>query len=155
MEIIQAAGGIVWKDQAGGRRLAVVRRARRGDWTLPKGKLEQGESFEEAALREVAEETGCEARLGAFAATSVYDSRHGPKVVLFWHMALVRQGQLPADGEVDAVAWLTPAAALRRLDRERDRRLLRTALAVGASPIESVASSQRRHRPRKVAIIAA
>jgi 8-oxo-dGTP diphosphatase len=136
MEIVQAAGGILWRATTSGRRLAVIHRSQRGDWTLPKGKLEKGESFEEAALREVAEETGCQARLGAFAGTSLYESRRGPKVVLFWHMTLVREGPLPTLDEVDEVAWLTPAAALRTVDRERDRQLLRAALSGGASEFE-------------------
>lgn len=125
---MRAAGGIVWKSTRSGRLVAVIHRQQRGDWTLPKGKLESDESFEEAALREVAEETGCEVLLGAFAGASVYESRRGPKVVLFWHMALVREGPVPGGDEVDEVAWLPPAAALRRLNRERDRMLLRAAL---------------------------
>ncbi len=118
----------MWKAGPGARRLAVIHRPHREDWSLPKGKLQEGEGFEEAALREVAEETGCEVRLGAFAGTTLYVSRRGPKIVLYWHMALVREGK-PPSGEVDEVVWLTPAEALRRLDNERDRRLLRGALA--------------------------
>ncbi len=110
--------------------LAVIR-TRRGIWTLPKGKLRAGEDFEDAALREVEEETGCTGRLGAFAGAIAYTSRRGPKLVLYWHMTVVRERPLAPNDEVDEVAWLTPGEALRRLDRERDLRLLRDALMGG------------------------
>ncbi|MGB2603427.1 MAG: NUDIX domain-containing protein, partial [Candidatus Sulfotelmatobacter sp.] len=63
MNVILAAGGVLSRQTpAGGDEVLVVHRKRYGDWTLPKGKLKPGESFAAAALREVAEETGCRAR---------------------------------------------------------------------------------------------
>jgi 8-oxo-dGTP diphosphatase len=121
MALIRAAGGLLWRPGPGGPLLALVHRPRRGDWTLPKGKLAPGERWEEAALREVREETGCPARITAFAATSLYRSRRGPKLVLYWHMVLAGRGLSPQGDEVDAVAWVPPSEALRRLDRPRDR----------------------------------
>ena len=58
---VEAAGGVVLDDEG---RVALVHRPRYDDWSLPKGKLEPGEAFEEAALREVEEETGMRCRLG-------------------------------------------------------------------------------------------
>ena len=58
-DLIEAAGGVVVRDG----QVALVHRPRYDDWTLPKGKLDPGESFEEAALREVEEETGLRAHL--------------------------------------------------------------------------------------------
>jgi 8-oxo-dGTP diphosphatase len=127
MDVVQAAGGIMWRADPRGRVLAAIR-TKRGIWTFPKGKLRAGENFEDAALREVEEETGCMARLGAFAGAITYSSRRGPKLVLYWHMTVVRERPLVPNDEVDEVAWLTPGEALRRLDRERDVRLLREAL---------------------------
>ena len=61
---VAAAGGVVLRrDGAGLSRVAVIHRPKYMDWSLPKGKLENGEGFEEAALREVEEETGFRARL--------------------------------------------------------------------------------------------
>ena len=57
---VDAAGGVVVRDG----RVLLVHRPRYDDWSLPKGKLDPGESFEEAALREVEEETGLRCRLG-------------------------------------------------------------------------------------------
>ncbi len=125
MSIIRAAGGLVWREERGTRRLAVVHRPHRSDWSLPKGKLEEGEAWDDAAVREVCEETGCEARLGPFAGVVHYFRKETPKVVLFWNMELVAEGPLRFPEEVDEVAWLKPEEALRRLDYETERELLR------------------------------
>ena len=128
MGIIRAAGGLLWRDDGGARRIAVIHRPHREDWSLPKGKLEDGEGWEEAALREVREETGCEARIVSFAGVAHDLRRRSPKIVLYWNMDLAREGALDAPGEVDEVAWLLPAAALNRLDHDGDREILEEAL---------------------------
>jgi len=130
--IVRAAGGLLWRASPSGPRIALVHRPRRDDWSLPKGKLDDGESWEEAALREVEEETGCVPRLGAFAGATSYFAKKAPKLVLYWHMTLVRNGKLDAGDEIDEVAWMSPEEALARLDYEVDRRLVRRAPPGGA-----------------------
>lgn len=122
---MRAAGGLLWRDgEDGAPRVAIVHRPRRRDWSLPKGKLDRGEGFRRAALREVEEETGCAARLLGFAGLTLYrDGKGRPKLVLYWHMALEREGA-PGGDEVDEVAWLPVDAALERLTFPADRRLL-------------------------------
>jgi len=128
MQLVRAAGGILWRETSAGRRLAVIHRARRDDWSLPKGRLDPGESFRRAAIREVSEETGCEVLLGSFAGAKLYLDRPQPKLVLYWHMKFVR-GDLPLHAEeVDEVAWLSRREALARLDHSSDRLLLMRAL---------------------------
>jgi len=134
LPVVRAAGGLLWRPDPAGARVAVVHRPRRSDWTLPKGKLDGGESFEEAALREVEEETGCAGRITGFAGATSYLGRKVPKLVLYWHMALVREGEPDAGDEVDEVAWLTPAEAIPRLSYEADRRLLARAAAGPRGP---------------------
>jgi 8-oxo-dGTP diphosphatase len=130
MEIIRAAGGLVWR----ARSLAVVHRPRRRDWSLPKGKLERGESWEAAALREVEEETGCRASLLEFAGATHHRVSRGPKLVLYWHMSALDVAPRSPDDEVDEVAWLEPTLAVERLDHEDERRLAaRAARRVGAA----------------------
>lgn len=129
MGLILAAGGVVWRSAGQGARVAVIHRPRRDDWSLPKGKLVDGEGWAEAAIREVREETGCACRLAEFAASTWYVPNRTPKVVLFWNMALQREGELDAGDEVDEVRWLKPRAALERLDHESERRVLERALA--------------------------
>ncbi len=132
--VVRAAGGLLWREGPSGLRLALVHRPRRNDWSLPKGKLDDGEAWEQAALREVQEETGCEARITGFAGATSYLGRRAPKIVLYWHMALVREGRLDAGDEIDRVAWLAPAVAMTRLDYELDRRLLARSPTGGVRP---------------------
>src|SRR5512142_583056 len=130
MDLIRAAGGLLWREgKDGKRRLAVIHRPHREDWSLPKGKLEDGERWEAAALREVEEETGCRARIVSFAGVVHYVPRRTPKVVVFWHMELVKEGPLVHVDEVDEVVWLTREEALRRLDHEGEREVLVEATA--------------------------
>jgi len=129
MSIIRAAGGLLWREgEDGRRRLAVVHRPHRRDWSLPKGKLKDGERWEDAAIREVGEETGCRARVVSFAGVVHYVPKRTAKVVLFWNMELLEEGPLRFPEEVDRVSWLTAPEALRRLDYESERELLLEAL---------------------------
>src|ERR1700737_1240407 len=101
MALVRLAGGILWGAGGGGPRGAVTPPPRQRDWSLPKGRLDDGESWEEAALREVQEETGCEARITSFAGAAAYVPRRTPRLALYWHLALVRERKPEAgdDGE--------------------------------------------------------
>jgi 8-oxo-(d)GTP phosphatase len=136
--IIRAAGGILWRSGRRGQRVAVIHRPRQDDWTLPKGKLEVGEAWQAAALREVHEETGCTARLGAFAGASCYDIKRGLKMVLYWHMEVACQSHLERLHEFDEVRWLTPDDALATLDHARERLVLQRACERRASGVEAL-----------------
>jgi len=127
MAVVRAAGGVLWRRDAGRPRIALVHRPRHGDWSLPKGKLRNDEGWEEAALREVEEETGCQGRISGFAGATCYVPRRAPKVVLYWHMTLEREGPLEAGDEIDEVVWLEPEEALARLDYEPEKRLVERA----------------------------
>jgi len=123
---IRAAGGVVF-DDAG--RVAVVHRPRHGDWSLPKGKLDEGEGWEAAALREVQEECGLRCRLESELPTSDYRVGGRPKRVRWWRMSVVEDlGFAPADDEVDELRWLAPAEAEALLTYAGDRRLVRLAV---------------------------
>jgi 8-oxo-dGTP diphosphatase len=120
--IVRAAGGIVRRDGE----VLLVHRPKYDDWTFPKGKVDEGESDEDAALREVEEETGLRCSIGAELASSSYtDSRGRPKVVRYWLMR-PEGGRFEPTREVDEIAWLTLRTAERRLSYERDRELLRS-----------------------------
>ena len=122
-DVILAAGGLVWKDSARSR-IALIHRPKYDDWTLPKGKLTDGESWLDGAIREVREETGFEVRPGDFAAGCVYLTRSGPKVVLYWHMQIDGEGRFEKSDEVDALEWMGVEEARRRLTHARERRVL-------------------------------
>jgi 8-oxo-dGTP diphosphatase len=123
---ILAAGGVLWRRAGDGRReFAVVYRPKYDDWTLPKGKLDPGESFEEAAVREVEEETGMRCRLGRRLGDTHYRDRHDrPKLVQWWAMECDRDsGEFAPNDEVSKLEWLPPEQARERLTYERDREL--------------------------------
>jgi 8-oxo-dGTP diphosphatase len=131
IRLIRAAGGLLWRDTEQGRQLLVVHRQRYDDWTLPKGKLEKGESWEEAALREVEEETGCRASISEFAGVVSYVPEKRPKVVLFFHMStLGKCSETPRESgrEVDGYRWLTISDAIDLLNYDGERRLLQELL---------------------------
>ena len=124
---ILAAGGVVWRKGDDGRpEFAVIYRPKYDDWTLPKGKLDPGETFEQAALREVEEETGLRCRLGKRLGDTHYRDRHDrPKLVQWWAMeAEPGSGEFTPNDEVSELEWLSPADARRRLMYERDRELV-------------------------------
>jgi 8-oxo-dGTP diphosphatase len=132
MAFVRLAGGILWREGSAGPRLAVIHRPRQADWSLPKGRMDERESWEQAALREVEEETGCEARITSFAGAASYVQRRTPRLVLYWHMALIREEPFAASKEVDELVWLAPADALARLDHETERRVLQRSRPPGA-----------------------
>jgi 8-oxo-dGTP pyrophosphatase MutT (NUDIX family) len=122
-ELIRAAGGLLWRPVQSGYEIAVIRRQRYGDWTLPKGKLDPGEDWTAAALREVREETGFAAKLLGFAGALTYATDKGPKVVRYWHM-LPRGEPGPVENEVAELVWLPIADARERLDYDLERGIL-------------------------------
>jgi 8-oxo-dGTP pyrophosphatase MutT (NUDIX family) len=87
--VILAAGGIVGRETPNGQEVIVIHRRHHDDWTLPKGKLKRGESFPQAAIREVREETGCVVQLGEFLGAVSYEVKGVPKVVLYWRVSVV------------------------------------------------------------------
>ncbi len=129
-EFVRAAGGIVWRD-SNRRELAVIYRDRYepDECCLPKGKLDPGEDWERAAVREVLEETGCEAEIAGFAGVLHYHVGNGPKVVVYFDMLAIGEGAFLPSAEVTKMAWLTPTAALDELAHEGERELLRDFLA--------------------------
>ncbi len=115
----------MWRRGAEGPVVAVVHRPRHADWGLPKGKLDAGERWQDAALREVREETGYHAELGEFAGVVAYETQGAPKIVLFWNMRAHGEPSFEPGEEVDAVEWLPLEEAVRRLDYSDERELLR------------------------------
>jgi 8-oxo-dGTP diphosphatase len=122
---IRAAGGLVCRRaEHGAAEVLIVHRPAYGDWSFPKGKLEPGESEEDAAVREVEEETGLRCRLDRELATTRYrDARGRSKTVRYWLMTPVG-GRLEAANEVDEARFVPLDEAPALLTYQRDRELL-------------------------------
>lgn len=125
---VRAAGGAVWRrDRDGDLEVVLVHRPRYDDWSLPKGKADHGEESIDAALREVAEETGLACTAGAELPRTRYADRHGrPKVVRYWAMTVIGggPGDFSPNDEIDQVVWLKEAEARARLTYARDLAVL-------------------------------
>jgi 8-oxo-dGTP diphosphatase len=119
---VEAAGGIVLDDDG---RVALVHRPRYDDWSLPKGKLDPGESFEEAALREVEEETGMRCRLlDELDPVEYRDNKGRQKLVRYWLMAVDQDPGFVPNDEVDELRWVQPEEAAELLTYAHDAELV-------------------------------
>ena len=125
VDVIQAAGGLVWRNANGRKELLIIHRPKHDDWTLPKGKLEPGESWKEAALREVLEETVCQVEIENFAGCICYTPKDVPKIVLYWNMKLIDEGNFKPNKEVDQIRWLKVDEALAILGYQSERELIK------------------------------
>jgi 8-oxo-dGTP diphosphatase len=125
---ISAAGAVVWRpgERDGSVEIAVVHRPKYDDWSLPKGKLERGESSRVAAVREVAEETGFRVELGRRLGRVRYpvrDPEPATKVVGYY-AARALDGEFVPGDEVDGLRWLSTDAAPAALSYSHDERIL-------------------------------
>ena len=103
-------------------RILAVHRPRHDDVSLPKGELEDGESREEAALREVEEETGLRCVLDGEVGRTHYVVADGPKEVRYFRMTA--DGEARPQNEVDEVRWVPLADAPALLTYERDAEVI-------------------------------
>ena len=95
------------------------------DWSLPKGKLDPGESFEDAALREVEEEVGLVCELENELPSVTYtDNKGRPKIVRWWAMQVVDDHGFEPNDEVDQMRWLPIDEALALLSYPTDKATL-------------------------------
>lgn len=127
-----SSGGAVIDDRNGGPHVALIATRRKTRWGLPKGAVSHGETSEQAALREVLEETGLEAAIIRPLDTIEYFFRAGDtlirKRVDFYLMRYVAGELTPQLSEVDDVEWVPLPEAIQRASFESERKLLEMAL---------------------------
>lgn len=125
-KIVLAAGAVLWRpgDRESADEVAVIHRPRYDDWSLPKGKVDPGETEPVTAVREVFEETGHHVQLGRRIATVSYPIPPGTKKVQYWS-ARNLGGSFAPNNEVDDLIWLPAAAAIKKVTYPYDRKILR------------------------------
>lgn len=119
-----AAGALLWReDKKRGLQVAVIHRPRYDDWSLPKGKVDPGESLPQTAVREIVEETGFTTELGWLLGYVHYPVGSRTKVVYYW-TAEVTGGAFTANEECDELRWVSPDEAHELLTYDIDRDVL-------------------------------
>src|SRR3954451_10892574 len=99
----------------------LVHRPRYDDWSLPEGKRDPGETDEQCAVREVAEETGLRCALGRELLPTRYVDRKGRhKLVRYWEMQLLASRPFVPNDEIDELAWIPLADAAAHLTYPHD-----------------------------------
>lgn len=151
-EEVSAGGVLVDRGQ-----VLVIRHAR-GEWIMPKGHLEAGEGPEQAALREVREETGLEAEILAPLGETAYAYRRKGEDLLrpkrvFWYLmrpvtSRERLSLLTEEGLLEA-CWLGWTQARRRLTWSGDRAILQRAEKLAAPPGDDGSPRQSDRLPEK------
>lgn len=124
--IVRAAGAVLWRHTKGKAiEIAIIHRPRYDDWSLPKGKLENGEMHIGCAFREVLEETGVTPIFGPEIGEVVYIVGNEKKIVKYWAAMAsnIPYGQ-PDEHEVDEILWLDPTAAKKKLTLDDDRSIV-------------------------------
>ncbi|MBV5242818.1 NUDIX hydrolase [Mycolicibacterium sp. PAM1] len=130
---IMAAGAVLWRPQDGtdAPEIAIIHRPRYDDWSLPKGKVDPGETDTVAAVREIEEETGFRSHLGRRLPTVTYPVDGAVKKVRYWAARAVGGEFVPND-EVDEMKWLPADRAIAELGYPHDRKVVRRFLKLPA-----------------------
>jgi 8-oxo-dGTP pyrophosphatase MutT (NUDIX family)/phosphohistidine phosphatase SixA len=132
-DVIRAAGVVLTRNRDGVAEVLLVHRPLRADWSLPKGKIDEGEHVITAAVRECDEETGYTPILGAPLPTQQYSVLGRPKVVNYWRASIgVEEGFAP-DDEIDEIRWIPAHEAADHLTYAADVALIEHAISTPAT----------------------
>jgi 8-oxo-(d)GTP phosphatase len=123
---VLAAGAVLWRPNGdpAAPEIAIIHRPRYDDWSLPKGKVDPGETEPVTAVREVLEETGYASHLGRRLTAVSYPVEQGIKKVRYWSARCV-DGAFTPNLEVDELKWLPASEAMKQLEYPYDRKVLR------------------------------
>jgi 8-oxo-(d)GTP phosphatase len=123
---VLAAGAVLWRPNGDPAEpeIAIIHRPRYDDWSLPKGKVDHGETEPVTAVREVHEETGYTSHLGRRLTAVSYPVEQGIKKVRYWAARCV-DGTFTPNAEVDELKWLPVSEAMKQLGYAHDRKVLR------------------------------
>ena len=124
--MIRAAGALLWREnQDLDVEVALVHRPRYDDWSLPKGKIEVGETALQCAYRELVEETGIRGTFTRQLGSVEYEESNQRKRVIFWAaQCTLGTSTFVANEEVDKILWLTADHALAQATHGSDREII-------------------------------
>ena len=124
--MIRAAGALLWREvDSRNLEIALIHRPRYDDWSLPKGKIEGGETALQCAYREVFEETGIKATFTRQLGSVEYEERGQKKRVIFWAArCAVDTGTFVVNEEVDELVWFSPEDASAKATHDSDRQMI-------------------------------
>lgn len=122
---VLAAGAVCWRVTDGTPRILLVHRGDRADVSLPKGKLDPGETLPQTAVREIAEETGLTVSLGAPLGVVEYTLPNGrEKVVYYWSAEVgehsLQLARFTPNNEIAGLEWVSIAKARKKLTFAHD-----------------------------------
>ena len=126
--MIRAAGALLWRENSDlATEVALIHRPRYGDWSLPKGKVEMGETALQCAYREVLEETGIRASFTRQLGAVEYEESGQQKRVKYWAAyCALDQSEFIANEEVDQMKWLPATQALEQATHDSDKSIIET-----------------------------
>src|SRR5690348_10207219 len=153
--VIRAAGGIIQRATPHGDEVLIVFRKRHQDWVLPKGAVQDGESFQEAALREVEQETGCTCELGNYLGTISYADHGTPTLVMFWKMNVVGESAMPESQQIDQAVWIDLPSAIQKLSHSQEKALLShfaSSARTASATQQAIPVSRSEHQRKKGSI---
>jgi 8-oxo-dGTP diphosphatase len=129
--VIRAAGALLWRENSQLEiEIALIHRPRYGDWSLPKGKVDDGETTLQCAYREVFEETGVKAQFTRELGSVEYLESGESKRVKYWAAkAPSFDQQFKVNEEVDEIRWLNPADATSLATHDSDKSIIENFLS--------------------------
>lgn len=126
--MIRAAGALLWRENSDlAIEVALIHRPLYDDWSLPKGKVEMGETALQCAYREVLEETGIRASFTRQLGAIEYEESGQQKRVKYWAAyCALNQSEFIANEEVDKMKWLPATQALEQATHNSDKSIIET-----------------------------
>ena len=113
--MIKSAGGILAKNINGLLHILVIHRNRYHDWSLPKGKCEPNETFEQTAIREIKEETGIDSEIVRHLKDIYYTVNGEEKITVYYLMKIIKENTYTQNDETNIIKWVSPEEALELL----------------------------------------
>ena len=126
---VYAAGAVLWRTIGNDIHVLVIHRTGHKDVSLPKGKVDPGETLPQTAVREIREETGIKVSLGVPVGATEYVMPNGKnKFVQYWAAEVttkaIQKSKFVPNDEVAALEWLPLASARGELSYEPDKEIL-------------------------------